>query len=100
RFLFCCETSMKKSTLPARWFLSSFGRWRFSTATLVVLVAVSLFEIVSVLLADTPKTAAEYNADPVAMLEAYRHVEVASVSDAIEQLFHQKRYMSHRMQAV
>ena len=34
------------------------------------------------------------------MLEAYRHVEAASVSDAIEQLFHEKRYMSHRMQSV
>jgi len=34
------------------------------------------------------------------MLEAYRHVEAASVSDAIEQLLHEKRYMSHRMQAI
>jgi regulator of RNase E activity RraA len=92
---------MKKlGTLSARWFLSGFGRWRLSAATPVVLVAASLLAIVSVLLADTPKTTAEYNADPVAMLEAYRHVEAASVSDAIEQLFHQKRYMSHRMQAV
>jgi regulator of RNase E activity RraA len=50
--------------------------------------------------ADAPKTAAEYNADSAAMIEAYRHVEAASASDAIEQLFHEKRYMSHRMQAV
>src|SRR6267154_700241 len=34
------------------------------------------------------------------MLDAYRHVEAASVSDAIEQLLHQKRYMSHRMQSI
>jgi regulator of RNase E activity RraA len=34
------------------------------------------------------------------MVDAYRHVEAASVSDAIEQLFHEKRYMSHRMQAI
>jgi regulator of RNase E activity RraA len=34
------------------------------------------------------------------MLEAYRHVEAASVSDAIEQLFHQKFYMSHRMEPI
>jgi regulator of RNase E activity RraA len=50
--------------------------------------------------ADAPKTAAEYAADPVAMLEAYRHVEAASVSDALEQLLHEKRYMSHHMQAI
>ena len=34
------------------------------------------------------------------MIDAYRHVEAASVSDAIEQLFHEKSYMSHRMQAI
>jgi regulator of RNase E activity RraA len=50
--------------------------------------------------ADTPKTAADYKADPAAMLEAYRHVEAASVSDAIEQLLHEKHYMSHRMQSI
>ncbi len=92
---------MKKiGTLSVRRFLSSFGRRRFSAAALVLLVAASLLAIVSVLLADTPKTATEYNADPVAMVEAYRHVEAASVSDAIEQLYHQKRYMSHHMQSI
>ncbi|MBB5338814.1 RraA family protein [Tunturiibacter gelidoferens] len=50
--------------------------------------------------ADAQKTSAEYAADPAAMIDAYRHVEAASVSDAIEQLLHEKRYMSHRMQAV
>lgn len=85
---------------PARSFRSTFLRWRFSTAALFILVAAPLLTIVSVLLADTPKTAAEYNADPAMMLEAYRHVEAASVSDAIEQLFHEKQYMSHRMQPV
>lgn len=32
------------------------------------------------------------------LLSAYRHVEVASVSDALEQLTGQRMYMSHRMQ--
>ncbi|MGB9415720.1 MAG: RraA family protein [Acidobacteriaceae bacterium] len=50
--------------------------------------------------ADMPMTAADYNAHPKEMVDAYRHVEAASVSDAIEQLLHQKRYMSHRMQAI
>jgi regulator of RNase E activity RraA len=34
---------------------------------------------------------------PAALLEGYRHTEVASVSDAIEQLTGHKMYMSHRM---
>lgn len=34
------------------------------------------------------------------MVDAYRHVEAASVSDAMEQLLHEKRYMSHHMQAI
>ncbi|HTZ31272.1 MAG TPA: RraA family protein [Methylomirabilota bacterium] len=34
------------------------------------------------------------------MLEGYRHVEVASVSDALEQLTGRKMYMSHRMRPI
>jgi regulator of RNase E activity RraA len=36
--------------------------------------------------------------NPAALLEAYRHVEVASVSDAIEQLLGRRMYLSHKMQ--
>lgn len=50
--------------------------------------------------ADEPRTAEEYRANPAEMVEAYRHVEVASVSDAMEQLLHEKHYMSHRMTAL
>ncbi len=46
------------------------------------------------------KTAKEYESDPAALLSAYRHVEVASVSDAIEQLLGQRMYLSHRMQPI
>jgi regulator of RNase E activity RraA len=35
-----------------------------------------------------------------ALLEGFRHVEVASVSDAIEQLTGHKMYMSHRMRPI
>jgi regulator of RNase E activity RraA len=38
--------------------------------------------------------------NPAALLDAYRHVEVASVSDAIEQLTGHKMYMSHRMRPI
>ncbi len=40
----------------------------------------------------------QYGRDPAALLDAYRHVEVASVSDAIEQLLGKRMYLSHRMQ--
>jgi regulator of RNase E activity RraA len=41
-----------------------------------------------------------YANDPAAMIAAYRHVEVSSVSDAIEQLTGKRMYMSHRMQPI
>src|SRR2546429_5959037 len=34
------------------------------------------------------------------LIDAYRHVEVSSVSDALEQLFGRRQYMSHRMQPI
>jgi len=42
---------------------------------------------------------AEPNSD-AALLEGYRHVEVASVSDAMEKLNGQKIYLSHRMRPI
>ena len=65
-----------------------------------VIACASLVTATHIVQADSPKTAADYAGDPVAMLEGYRHVEAASVSDAIEQLLHEKRYMSHHMQAI
>ena len=35
-----------------------------------------------------------------ALIESYRHVEVASVSDAMEQLLGKKLYMTHRMRPI
>ena len=35
-----------------------------------------------------------------ALLDSYRHVEVASVSDALEQLTGRKMYLSHKIQAI
>src|SRR5437870_9900481 len=34
------------------------------------------------------------------LIDAYRHVEVASVSDALEQLTGRRMYMSHKMQPI
>ena len=42
----------------------------------------------------------QYETDPATLLAAYKHVEVASVSDAIEQLLGQRMYLSHRMQPI
>jgi regulator of RNase E activity RraA len=39
-------------------------------------------------------------ANAAALLEGFRHVEVASVSDALEQLTGRKMYMSHRMRPI
>jgi regulator of RNase E activity RraA len=76
-------------------------RSRFARTTVAVgLSCAGLLTVTHIVHADAPKTAAEYTADPAAMLDAYRHVEAASVSDAIEQLLHEKRYMSHRMQSI
>ena len=38
--------------------------------------------------------------DEAALLDGYRHVEVASVSDALEKLSGQRMYMSHRMRPI
>jgi regulator of RNase E activity RraA len=48
----------------------------------------------------TSPDASVYANDPAAMLAGYRHVEVSSVSDAIEQLTGQRMYMTHHMQPI
>lgn len=47
--------------------------------------------------AQESQAAAEYAHDPAALADAFRHVEVASASDAIEQLLGKRMYLSHRM---
>lgn len=68
-----------------------------------VLTGTALFALAAcafTLRADAPLTAADYEKNPALMIDAYRHVEAASVSDAEEQLLHQKHYMSHAMQSI
>ena len=71
--------------------------WKYVGAISSVLL---LTGVAFVLHADTPLTAADYQKDPARVVEAFRHVEAASVSDAEEQLLHEKHYMSHRMQPI
>lgn len=67
---------------------------------LILAAAAASLAVAGLVMATPPRTEAEYAADPAAMVQFYAHVEAASVSDAIEQLLHEKRYMSHRMQAI
>src|SRR6516162_2494521 len=46
---------------------------------------------------ETPSSSAGVDA---ALLDGYRHVEVASVSDALEQLTGKRMYMTHRMRPI
>lgn len=90
------------STQPQKRPMKKFSGFRFLWIAVAVALALSasLLGIGWIAHADTPMTAADYAANPAAMIEAYRHVEVASVSDAIEQLLHEKRYMSHSMRPI
>jgi regulator of RNase E activity RraA len=63
-------------------------------------VVVSCMLIALLLHGQTFPDASVYANDPVAMIAGYRHVEVSSVSDAIEQLTGQRMYMSHHMQPI
>jgi regulator of RNase E activity RraA len=47
-----------------------------------------------------PLQEAQQANDGASLLEAYRHVEVASVSDALEQIAGRKMYLSHRMRPI
>ena len=76
-------------------------RTQFRISHLLITAPVTVAITVCALLAQQPaKSAADYNSDPAALIEAYRHVEVASVSDAAEQLLHQRRFMSHSMRSI
>jgi regulator of RNase E activity RraA len=63
-------------------------------------LVVSCMLIALLLHGQTFPDASVYANDPAAMIAGYRHVEVSSVSDAIEQLTGQRMYMSHHMQPI
>jgi len=82
-----------------------FKRWiRFQDRKSVIITAVTflLLFLFAIALVDVPKafsSPADVNSDS-ALLDGYRHVEVASVSDAMEKITGQKAYLSHRMHPV
>jgi regulator of RNase E activity RraA len=75
-----------------------FARKRIVLAA--ALLTVTSGALAVALHADAPLTQADYEANPAILIDAYRHVEAASVSDALEQLYHEKHFMSHKMQAI
>ena len=65
---------------------------------LIVALAGTVFLAKSPVNAQNPAPSGQPTSD--ALLEGFRHVEVASVSDAAEKILGTKIYMSHRMQAI
>lgn len=81
--------------------LTSLSRQRIARAMCVAAGLVALVVLLPhSIFADTPPTVSDYQKDPQLMLDAYRHVEAASVSDAEEQLLHEKHYLSHKIQPI
>lgn len=75
----------------------SFTR-KSSWAVAGILFLFAIWQLNSSLLAQS-SGGSQLNEDE-ALLDSYRHVEVASVSDALEQLTGRKMYLSHKMQPV
>ena len=84
---------MNKSIRTAGF--SRAGAW-VAMASLVVAGAFGLVKRSAA--RQAPSSSAQQ--DDAALLEGFRHVEVASVSDAIEQILGKRMYMSHRMRPI
>jgi regulator of RNase E activity RraA len=70
---------------------------KLSMLTLVVVGTISMIAWSS---ASTAQMVASGGNDDAFLLDGFRHVEVASVSDALEQVVGKKMYMSHRMRPI
>jgi regulator of RNase E activity RraA len=74
---------------------SEWGKWATVAAGILLIVFFAGQRGTRVLAqSPTPVT------DDAQLLDGFRHVEVASVSDALEQLLGRRQYMSHRMQPI
>jgi regulator of RNase E activity RraA len=69
-------------------------------AMLAVLIGISGTVVALAALLPTQNAVPSRAGDPDVLLEGFRHVEVASVSDAAEQILGTRIYLSHRMQAI
>ena len=59
-----------------------------------------LIGLVGAVVAQPLPDAKAYVANPAMMIDAYRRVETGGVSDAIEQLYNKRTFMSHRIHAI
>jgi regulator of RNase E activity RraA len=84
---------MNKRPQLARYFL-------VGTVAFIVIAALAESVLVGGPRVVAQDSAVSVQAAPDALLNGFRHVEVASVSDAAEQILGTKIYMSHRMQAI
>lgn len=75
-----------------------FKQFSGTSVALAICAGVAIICLVMVLHAGARQTAAAKS--DAALVEEYRHVEVASVSDAIEQVLGKKMYMTHRMRPI
>jgi 3-hexulose-6-phosphate synthase / 6-phospho-3-hexuloisomerase len=73
-------------------------RFGLSGSCLILLVLVALTALASLSTARASSPPA--SSDEAALLDGFRHVEVASVSDAIEKLSGERMYMTHRMRPI
>jgi regulator of RNase E activity RraA len=84
--------------------MSNFVRFPRRALACGAVLAVALFLVGIAGWAWAPSAKARQEAaksnDDAALLEGFRHVEAASVSDALEQISGRKMYMSHRMRPI
>src|SRR5207245_9593591 len=67
----------------------------FFAVLFIVMIRKSPFRLFAQSTSNSAPAAKDQN-----LIDAYRHVEVASVSDALEQLTGRRMYMSHKMQPI
>ena len=76
-------------------------RWAFSLVSALAAVSAALVLAHPSAISAKQEQAAASNANgDSALLEGFRHVEVASVSDALEQIAGKKMYMTHHMRPI
>jgi regulator of RNase E activity RraA len=77
-----------------------FARLKALRLTVLTLLFVAIISLVWKLHPVTAQTSPANKQDVSSLVEAFRHVEVASVSDALEQIVGKKMYMSHHMRPI
>jgi regulator of RNase E activity RraA len=76
------------------------GLNRFNKRLRVAILCASALVAAALRPSPQPLASSPASDDEAAILDGFRHVEVASVSDAIEQLLGRRMYMTHRMRPV